>query len=137
MKALVMHEYGKLSYEDVAKPTPGKGEVLIRLKACSVCVFLQTEQASGYHFCRIAAWIIGTRNMYKALLTALLMPHDTLRTLQQEERYTELMALQEALKTMPMGVIWEEYCARQGVPADDAWIDNVLTYEKEVLLKRG
>lgn len=86
---------------------------------------------------RIAAWIIGTRNMYKALLTALLMPHDTLRTLQQEERYTELMALQEALKTMPMGVIWEEYCARQGVPADDAWIDNVLTYEKEVLLKRG
>ena len=37
MKALVMHEYGKLSYEDVADPTPGKGEVLIRLKACSVC----------------------------------------------------------------------------------------------------
>ena len=37
MKALVMHEYGKLSYEDVAKPTPGKGKVLIRLKACSVC----------------------------------------------------------------------------------------------------
>jgi len=37
MKALVMHEYGKLSYEDVAKPAPGKGEVLIRLKACSVC----------------------------------------------------------------------------------------------------
>ena len=86
---------------------------------------------------RIAAWIIGTRNMYKALLTALLMPHEKLRTLQQEERFTELMALQEALKTMPMGVIWEEYCARQGVPADDAWIDNVLAYEKEVLLKRG
>ena len=86
---------------------------------------------------RIAAWIIGTRNMYKALLTALLMPHEKLRTLQQEERFTELMALQEALKTMPMGVIWEEYCARQGVPADDAWIDTVLTYEKEVLLKRG
>ena len=72
-----------------------------------------------------------------ALLTALLMPHEKLRTLQQEERFTELMALQEALKTMPMGVIWEEYCARQGVPADDAWIDNVLAYAKEVLLKRG
>ena len=86
---------------------------------------------------RIAAWIIGTRNMYKALLTALLMPHEKLRRLQREERYTELMALQEALKTLPMGVIWEEYCARQGVPADDAWIDTVLTYEKEVLLKRG
>lgn len=37
MKALVMHEYKKLSYEDVEKPSPKKGEVLVRLKACSVC----------------------------------------------------------------------------------------------------
>ena len=37
MKALVMHEYKHLTYEDVAQPVPGKGEVLIRLKACSVC----------------------------------------------------------------------------------------------------
>ena len=37
MKALVMREYKHLSYEDVAKPTPKKGEVLIRVKACSVC----------------------------------------------------------------------------------------------------
>ena len=69
MKALVMHEYGKLSYEDVAKPTPGKGEVLIRLKACSVCVFLQTEQASGYHFCRIAA--MNAYEMKKPMLPLL------------------------------------------------------------------
>jgi L-iditol 2-dehydrogenase len=37
MKALMMREYKKLSYEDVERPTPKKGEVLIRLKACSVC----------------------------------------------------------------------------------------------------
>lgn len=37
MKALVMREYKHLSYEDVPTPKPGKGEVLVRLKACSVC----------------------------------------------------------------------------------------------------
>ncbi len=37
MKALVLEEYGKFVYEDVEKPVPGKGEVLIRVKACSVC----------------------------------------------------------------------------------------------------
>lgn len=37
MKALVMHEYNHLTYEDVPTPHPGKGEVLIRLQACAVC----------------------------------------------------------------------------------------------------
>ncbi|MDD6888294.1 MAG: galactitol-1-phosphate 5-dehydrogenase [bacterium] len=37
MKALVMHAYGKLTYEDVPTPAAGPGEVLIRLKACAVC----------------------------------------------------------------------------------------------------
>lgn len=37
MKALVMHEYNKLTYEDVPTPRPKAGEVLIRLQACSVC----------------------------------------------------------------------------------------------------
>ena len=37
MKALVMHKYNELTYEEVETPSPKKGEVLIRLKACSVC----------------------------------------------------------------------------------------------------
>lgn len=37
MKALVMHEYKHLTYEEVPTPSPKKGEVLIRLQACSVC----------------------------------------------------------------------------------------------------
>ncbi len=37
MKALVMHKYKELTYEEVARPEPKAGEVLIRLKACSVC----------------------------------------------------------------------------------------------------
>lgn len=86
---------------------------------------------------RVAAWIIGTRNMQKALLTALLMPHDAMKTLQREERFTELMALQEAVKMLPVGEVWDEFCARSGVPTDSEWMPEILTYEKEVLFKRG
>lgn len=39
MKAVIFHEFGgpdKLVYEDVAEPTIGKDEVLVRVKACSI-----------------------------------------------------------------------------------------------------
>lgn len=85
---------------------------------------------------RVAAWVIGVRNMQKALLCALLMPHDALKKLQEAQRFTELMALQEALKTMPWGAVWEEFCAREQVPADEKWLDGVLAYERDVLLGR-
>ena len=85
---------------------------------------------------RVAAWVIGTRNMQKALLNALLMPHAQLKALQDQQRFTDLMALQEALKVLPMGAVWEEFCAREHVEDDEEWLDDVLAYEKEVLLKR-
>ncbi|MEG1789720.1 MAG: galactitol-1-phosphate 5-dehydrogenase [Oscillospiraceae bacterium] len=37
MKALVMKEYMKLTYQDVPTPQPKENEVQIRVKACSVC----------------------------------------------------------------------------------------------------
>ncbi|WP_153111386.1 galactitol-1-phosphate 5-dehydrogenase [Propionivibrio limicola] len=37
MKALVLKEYSKFSYEDVPMPEIGAGEVLIRVKACGIC----------------------------------------------------------------------------------------------------
>lgn len=85
---------------------------------------------------RVAAWIIGTRNMQKALLHALLMPHAYMKELQEKENFTELMMLQEAFKTLPFGAIWEEYCRRLGVPLDEAWLHEVRAYERDVLLKR-
>jgi NADPH:quinone reductase-like Zn-dependent oxidoreductase len=39
MKALVFHEFGgpdKLKYEDAPDPTPGPGEVLVRVRACAL-----------------------------------------------------------------------------------------------------
>ena len=85
---------------------------------------------------RVAAWVVGTRNMQKALLLALLCPWDTLRNLQDAGEFTQLMVLQEAIKTYPFGPVWEEFCARNQVPADDAWLPIVQKYEQDVLLKR-
>ena len=85
---------------------------------------------------RIAAWVIGFRSWQKALLMALCTPHALLRRLQDENRMTELMAMQEELKTYPFGDIWEEYCRQCHVSDDLGWMDEILSYEKEVLKKR-
>ena len=86
---------------------------------------------------RISAWSVGFRSWQKALLNALLMPHDKLKALQDEGRFTELMVLNEELKTLPFGDIWEQYCKSSGVPTDSELFGEVDKYEKEVLIKRG
>ena len=86
---------------------------------------------------RISAWSVGFRSWQKALLNALLMPHDKLKALQDEGRFTELMVLNEEVKTLPFGDIWEQYCKSSGVPTDCELFGEVDKYEKEVLLKRG
>ena len=59
-----------------------------------------------------------------------------LKKLQDENRLTELMVMQEELKTFPFGDVWTKYCEECGVPADKNWFAEVETYEKEVLLNR-
>lgn len=85
---------------------------------------------------RIAAWVVGTRSMEKALLFALLQPWDQLKYLQDSCQFTQLMVLNEELKTLPFGDIWEHYCQTQGVPGGKEWYDTVARYEQDVLLKR-
>ena len=84
---------------------------------------------------RLAAWTVGFRNVQKALLMALCTPN--LQHLQDEQQWTELLVIQEELKTMPFGEVWEEYCRVCDVPADGQWLDKVKNYEAEVLSKRG
>ena len=86
---------------------------------------------------RISAWVVGFRNVQKALLSALLSPSDKLKELQDSNAWTEVMVLQEELKTLPFGDVWEEYCRECGVPADKEWFDVIKAYENDVLLKRG
>lgn len=82
---------------------------------------------------RIAAWVIGTRNAQKALLWALLQPHEAMKKMQDEADFTRRLMMMEEMKTMPFSDIWTEYCNRQGVPADSSWYDSVMDYEKNVL----
>ena len=84
---------------------------------------------------RVAAWIVGMRNMQKALLFALLMPQEKMKTLQNAGEFTELMAVSERVKEMPFGDVWEEYLRRENVGGD--WLAEVKKYEKEVLSGRN
>lgn len=85
---------------------------------------------------RISAWVVGMRNMQKALLNALLLPNEKLAQLQNSRSFTELMMLQEELKLYPIGDVWNYFCELNGVPAKEDWFKEVATYEKEVLLNR-
>ncbi len=84
---------------------------------------------------RLAAWVVGQRNMQKALLWALLQPNGKLKKLQDDGNFTELMVLQEELKTLPFEAVWAEYLERQNMPGAD-WYETVKQYEQTVLIKR-
>ncbi|WP_088102328.1 L-rhamnose isomerase [Halalkalibacter urbisdiaboli] len=86
---------------------------------------------------RIAAWTIGTRNMIKALLYAMLTPNEYLKQLQEEGNFTERLALIEEFKTYPFGAIWNYYCEKLGVPTQENWLEDVKQYEEDVLSKRS
>lgn len=85
---------------------------------------------------RVAAWIIGTRCMIKSLLMALLEPYEKMRAYERQGDFTSRLAMQEELRTMPFGAVWDGYCLQSNVPVGPAWLDDVKRYESEVLLKR-
>jgi L-rhamnose isomerase len=87
---------------------------------------------------RVAAWVIGTRCMTKALLIALLEPTDRLRQMELSGDYTSRLAMLEELRTMPFGAVWDYYCTEQDVPAGADWLKEVRDYEKRVTsLRQG
>lgn len=84
----------------------------------------------------VAAWVIGTRNTIKALLRAMLEPVEQLREAELNKDYTSRLAITEEFKSYPFGAVWDYYCATAGVPVREDWLQQVKTYEQEVLLKR-
>lgn len=68
---------------------------------------------------RICAWVIGMRNMQKALLYALLTPDKQLKELQDQGEMTKLLMQQEELKTYPFGDVWNYFCEQNGVPVQE------------------
>jgi L-rhamnose isomerase len=85
---------------------------------------------------RVAAWTIGTRNMLRALLIALLEPIEKLRAAENKGDFTSRLALQEEIKTLPFGAVWDYYCESKNVPVGEDWLAEVKRYEKDVLSKR-
>lgn len=85
---------------------------------------------------RISAWTVGFRSWQKALLFALCTPHEELKRLQDAGNWTELMVRQEAVKMLPFGDVWSEYCRSCGT-SEEGWFAQVKRYEAEVLAKRG
>ncbi len=85
---------------------------------------------------RISAWTVGFRSWQKALLSALCTPNKALKDLQDNNKMTELMMMQEEIKTLPFGDVWAQYCEECGVVADKSWFDEIVKYENDVLSKR-
>ncbi len=85
---------------------------------------------------RIAAWVIGTRNMRKALLFAMLEPTEYLRQLESDGDYTSRLAVLEEMKTTPFSAIWDYYLMSHNMPVGSDWLKEVKQYEQDVLLKR-
>ena len=86
---------------------------------------------------RVAAWVIGTRNMLKSLLKALLEPSAGLRRQEAAADYTDRLAMQEEFKSLPWGAVWDYYCACAGLPAHGSWLADIKQYENDVLSARG
>ncbi|MCF7803639.1 MAG: L-rhamnose isomerase [Candidatus Marinimicrobia bacterium] len=85
---------------------------------------------------RLAAWIVGTRAVQKALLKALLEPHNYLAQLELDANKTERLALFETMKSLPFGAVWDYFCRQQDVPPRMAWLDKVKEYERTILSQR-
>jgi L-rhamnose isomerase len=85
---------------------------------------------------RVAAWVIGTRNLIRALLIALLET-PLIRQAEEAGDFTARLAFQEEAKTLPFGAVWDYYCEQQGVPVGERWLAEMKSYEKNVLSKRN
>ena len=78
---------------------------------------------------RVAAWVIGSRALLKALRAAMLEPTDQLRAMENAGDFTGRLALLEELKSLPVGAVWDYHCFKHSVPTGMAWLQKVRAYE--------
>ena len=86
---------------------------------------------------RMAAWVIGTRNMQKALCKALLEPAEALKKMEETFNYTERLAMLEELKAMPWQAVYDYFCETAGKPVGGSVMQAIRKYENDVQSKRG
>ncbi len=81
---------------------------------------------------RTAAWVIGVRNMQKALLAALLLPMARLKAAERRLDFTARLIETEELKDLPFAAVWSEFCARNDVPSGQPLISELNAYQARV-----
>ncbi len=84
---------------------------------------------------RTAAWVIGTRNMQKALLRALLLPLSDLKTAENNLNFTSRFMMTEEAKDLPFGIVWNEFCSRMGTPTGLDLIKELDSYQTKVSVR--
>ncbi len=138
--------FGKVAFH-ISRPVRWDSDHVIRqnddLRACAQEIVKMGPQnfivALDYFDAsinRVAAWVLGMRNMQKELLKAMLVPWKALKADQEAGKFTEQLVLQEEYKNYPVEEVWNEFCSRNGVVADETWFKAVEKYEKDVLSKR-
>jgi L-rhamnose isomerase len=86
---------------------------------------------------RVAAWVIGTRSMRKALLRALLEPRARIAEAEARADHTARLAWFEEQKSLPWTAVWDHYCETRGVPIGLGWLDRVRAYERDIMTRRA
>ncbi len=85
---------------------------------------------------RLACWVIGSRNVRKALLKAALTPIAAMRSAEASGDYTSRLALIEENKSLPFSPVWDYYCLASGAPVGASWLEGIKQYERSVLAAR-
>lgn len=81
---------------------------------------------------RIGAYVVGIRAVQKALLQALLEPTPLLEKQETSDQLFQKLALQEELKNLPWGSVWNMFCERNQVPVGTEYIPAIETYESRI-----
>lgn len=81
---------------------------------------------------RTAAWVVGVRNMQKALLRAFLLPQAQLKAIEHQLDFTARLVLTEELKDLPYHLVWAEFCQRNNVPQGKQLMANLEAYQRQV-----
>jgi L-rhamnose isomerase len=81
---------------------------------------------------RTAAWVVGVRNMQKALLRALLLPQSQLKQIEAAGDFTARLVLTEELRDLPFAAVWAEVCTRAELPTGAALLTDLQAYQSSV-----
>ena len=84
---------------------------------------------------RIAAWVIGARNLQREEQGALLEP-PSIRVAEISGDRTARLALQEESRFLPIGAVWDRFCETEGVPVGGDWLAEVDRHQRTVLARR-